>query len=379
MGDRNKLNMKVVIRLLLPYVLVIINGSVYGNTYHTNYWTCAYFLYLFIVHRSRIAYEIKQYHIMTHLYNRIIILGILVTFLSLINLNFFDSFLFIVLFSTILIYTDMDQYLSEINVSANIMLIGSGLILIGFNTGRILSQWNPNQIAMITVSSIYFSLISWENSRHKIIKVILIAATTYGLWKTDSRAMMAGVLVALFVMWIFSKKLFLNNSILIKITIFFIAITPFMVIIWNMFYLDTGVSAILNNLFSGYTWKTVYSGREIIWSQWIPIMMQPKYLLLGAGEKINGNLHSLIVDIWYSFGAVTMLLYIHMMFSTCKYMVHMLNDWFVRTCFASFCGMYVAQSFECMSSDTTYFYVFMYAFLAMAVGRCITIEYVEEG
>jgi len=378
MTGRYKLNIGVIIRLVLPYVLLIINGSVYGKKYYTNYWTFAYFLCLLLLHGKRIVYQSKKYYIMGHLRKHIILLSCVVLLVSLFNFNFSDTFLFIVLFATILIYTDMDNYMKELSISSNIMLLCSAFILIGFNTGRLLSQWNPNQIAMITVSSIYFFFISWEYAKHKILNFVLCVVTLYGVWKTESRAMVVGVLVAVFIICIFSKKVFLRNKSLIKLFIFTIAIIPFLVIVWNMLYLNTELSAVLNDFFLKYTSKTVYSGRESIWSQWIPIMLQPKYLLIGNGERIAGNLHSLIADVWYSYGSVTMLLYINMMFSTSKYIVYTFNDRIVRNSFASFCGMYIAQSFECMSSDTTYFYVFMYVFLGITIGRCITIYYGME-
>lgn len=371
------INIEVVLRILIPYFMLIINGSVFGTVHHTNYICCAYIVLMLIAHRKRIADELQRSSIMVDLYNSIVVMILLIIMCAVLNFHMVNC-LFIVMVCSSLLYMDIDLRRNELSFATNILLIFNIVVLLCYHQGWFMAYWNPNQIAMITVSAFYFSLISWNDSCIKGIRILLMGILCWGIWKTESRSIFLGIATALLLMFWLTKINHIKKESLIKCLIFGVSIFPFFVIIWNVFYIESNLSEILNNIFSKFTWKTVYSGRESIWTQWLPQLVTVRYLLIGSGQNIVGNLHSLVLDIWYEFGAVIMLLYIYIQFSAWNKLRYMFQDYFIRACFASFCGMYIAQAFECMSSDTGYFYIFMYVFLSMAIGRSITI-YEERG
>ena len=373
-------NIGIVSKIVIPFCFVIINGSVLGNVYHTNILTSIFFLML-ILKDARIDQEdYKNNGLIISNNKRIKLLCLLILISMILNLKFIDGLLFIILLNSFYSYYDLHFYDKEISLSSNIIMLLSIAILVGYSSGRVLTQWNPNQIALICCPAMFLYFFELMSGKRNLLKVIIYIIYLYFTWKTGARSVIFGGLICFLVYRISQTKIFLNSCFVRMNIIRLIAITPVIIIVYNMIYLSisSNFTMSLELLMQKYFSKTVFTGREYIWTEWIPQLFGTKFLLIGEGERINGNFHNLLIDIWYSFGAIFTIVYINTMFKSWKNILQKFDDKFILLSFCCFSGLFTMQSFECLSSDTKYFFPFMYIFSAMALGRTAYIDAYEE-
>ena len=252
----------------------------------------------------------------------------------------------------------------------------SFLIVFDFHLGGITGGWNENSIGMLSINGVFFLLLSIElnNRKHLLFKIVIVAIILYYIELTGCRSVIFGFVVFLIVRGI----IFLSDRMTRRGYMFRCAVLMIVPYILMQAYLSLYRSSsrdALNKFFFEKTGKILFTERELIWNHIFNKDLSGAKFWFGTG-KLHINAHNIIMDIWYSFGLVGLVLFVVFILYVLNKFYRHISDGTVKSCVSCFLALFISQTFECTFFGylTVHYNILLYMFLATAFGRCLYLD-----
>ena len=328
----------VVLSIILIWFFSLVNDSGLGHLYHTS---------------EKMNYMILMWSVYLSLFKgRSFIpkLGVLRTLLLILFFMLFpfvisgkwEGATYLVSFLTIYCFSNINISVKELSCSAfAIGFLGLGLITIYART-EILSGWNDNTIAMLTLFSfIYFSIFFNTVKKKSIRYLCWLMAITYiiQISGTDSRGSLLFMLLAVVMMYAHkSTNNIISNSKIRTFVIYFPLIIA-IIVVWiasQSWFRDLNSWSLLN---SG---KPVFNGRDELWAYTFENILDYPF---GRGRFFL-NYHNSVVACIGVFGIVGCVIWCNFFIRQLTVATKYFGDYIVYACVCAFILIYMQQSIE---------------------------------
>lgn len=328
----------VILIIVLIWIFSLVNESGFGLSFHTgekmNWLIFIWFLYLFLVK--------KRTFIPTM--NKVSLIGFILFFIFVpfcVSTEW-DGATYLVSFLTIFCFSNINISTKELSFSAFIIgLLGLGLITIYVRT-EILSGWNDNAIAMLTLFSFIYFSIFFNSSRKKWIRFLCWMMTfiySVQIAETDSRGGMLFMLIAIIMMFCrdITRKIILSFK--TRALIIYFPLIMAIIVVWiasQSWFEELDNWSLLN-----YE-KPIFNGRDKLWKATFDDIMNYPF---GRGEFVI-NYHNSVVACIGVFGVIGCFLWCNFFKRQLIVMSKYLGDYVVYACMCAFILIYLQQSVE---------------------------------
>lgn len=328
----------VVLSIILIWLFSLVNESGWGLLFHTgekmNWLILVWSIYLFLFKKRRFIPTISKVSLMGF-----ILFFILIAF----NIsNKWDGATYLVSFLTIFCFSNINISAKELSLSAfTVGFLGLGLITIYART-KILSGWNDNAIAMLTLFSFIYFSIFFNSAKKKWIRCVCwIMALAYivQIAGTDSRGGLLFMLMAVIMMFAreTTRKIISESNIRALIIYF-----PLIIAIVTVWVASQSWFLELDNWSQLNYGKPIFNGRDELWvDTFSDIVNFP----LGRGEFVI-NYHNSAVGCIGVFGVIGYILWSNFFKRQLAAMTEYLGDYTVYACICAFILIYIQQSVE---------------------------------
>lgn len=339
--------MKSILYTLLMVVIWTVNlltGTGLGNAYHTTEYArlIVYFFAILIVisEINNIKGIYVDYDIL-YSFGAVFILFVLVAWYKgygLTSLNYLWAF--------VLIYVVGKMPVTKRAMKLTSFAFGilGIVILCIYDYGTRLSGWNSNSIGMIGLYSFLFFCIPYfkpEKFSDKLILIIVAGIYSYLISPTNSRSSILFAIVAiLFALSVISGNLIIGN----KRRIILVLLVPLLVAVFVVIVAETGLLNSLNSWSIEKYQKSLFNGRDIIWSFGLSELKNS--LIFGTGFIHSGYWHNCAIGCLYAFGVLGYSFWIYSLYIILCKSLNYLNDPIVFGCAISFLVLFVQQSVE---------------------------------
>lgn len=249
--------------------------------------------------------------------------------------------------------------LCVVNSKNSIFIFAYSTIIFGVIFSLVSKDWfNPNSVGMLMYICSGMAIVLYKLKKNKIFFALAVYFFVQ-VYLSVSRSSILALLLLILLCWkgrlIFRKKLLFN--------IFNMAIFSLLLIIpcvYMFFYYKR-----LNFELFGLN-KTIYSGREMIWLQYINLLNNNKSWLTGLSnyyevDVIGYNLHNSLFGIIVALGIPVAILFFHNLLLVCrKSYCRIAKDEVKQLCYFIFCGLLIINSME--TAMITYSYAFIMFF-----------------
>lgn len=328
----------VILSIILIWIFSLVNDSGWGLLFHTgekmNWLIIIWSIYLFLYKRQSFIPMLG-----TVRFFAIVLFFIFIPFLT---SGKWEGATYLVSFLTIYCFSSIDISDKELSISAfAIGFLGLGLITIYART-KILSGWNDNAIAMLTLFSfIYFSIFFNTVTKRWIRFICWLMAFTYvvQISETDSRGSLLFMLLAVIMMFTreTTQKIISNSK-----TRAFVVYFPLILAIIVVWTASQSWFWELNN----WSWqnygKPIFNGREKLWLNVFENIVKYPF---GRGEFVI-NYHNSVVGCIGVFGVVGCALWCNFFRRQLSVATEYFDDYTVYACICAFILIYMQQSIE---------------------------------
>lgn len=308
------------INLILILIYFILNANLFVNIQVPIIINSIILLFVLLFNYKTVMYKNKNFMLLVMM-NLISLMSILITnggvgsFFNLLNFS-----LGILIFNTIRI-NKQDYFILFLVV----FLIFIRMFLFSFDVwndfllGRALI--NPNGVAQnlfLSFCIIYSYLKCNTKKISKIILIILLAVSTYGIYLCNSRTILLSMIIYFLISYIpfLNKFLYKNIKVILTLLIIIGLVIPFLyVTMYEQNY----------NFVIPFSNKSLYTGREVLWGYMIKALNYNKIgYLLGLGTNystlmgIIDNYHSWYLGTLYTFGIFIYIIYF-------KYLINIIS------------------------------------------------------
>jgi len=288
--------------MVLLWVINLLNGTGLGAAYHTTEYArilalAVAVLLLIWEGRFRQGWLVPRKHFFT----LICMVGLFVVASYLqgyktVSLNYLWVFLV-----TYIVSRTRPSQKDLYWVGAAYAALGAAILFI-YNYMTALSGWNDNSIAMLGLFSFVVFTIPYYGVRDikSMIMISLVgAAYVFLIWPTDSRSCSIAVVLSLLIVFrvIPFEKIFRKNW-RIRVALHI----PLIVALLGCIVAATADMGILNSWSMEEFGKTLFSGREEIWKETLPVIWDN--LLFGTGNVVNGIYHNSAIACLAAYGIV---------------------------------------------------------------------------
>lgn len=328
----------VVLSIILIWFFSLVNESGWGLLLHTgekmNWLIFAWSMYLLLIKKRKFIPTMSIETLMGF-----ILFFIIVSFYI---SGKWEGATYLVSFLTIFCFSNINISVKELSFSAlAIGFLGLGLITIYAKT-EMLSGWNDNAIAMLTLFSFIYFSIFFNSAKKKWIRVlcwIMTFAYVVQIAGTDSRGALLFMLLAVIMMLTreTTRKIISNPNIRALIVYF-----PLIIAIVTVCIASQSWFLELNNWSQLNYGKPIFNGRDELWADGFnDILDYP----LGRGEFLI-NYHNSAVGCIGVFGIIGYILWSNFFKRRLTTMTKYLDDYTVYACMCAFILIYMQQSVE---------------------------------
>lgn len=335
----------VILSIVLCWVFGLLNESGWGLLVKTDekmYWLIFFWsLYLFIIKGRRALPSLSIEYVIGF-----VLCFIIIPFLV---SGRWDGALYMSSFLTIYCFSNINISTKELAITAFIIgILGLCLITVYLRT-EILSGWNDNGIAMLTLFSfIYFATYfnSVKSKWKRIVCWFITILYVMQIARTDSRGALLFMSASIFFIFAkdFTKRYVSRHNVILFIIYFPLIIA--IVTVWiaaQHWFTEFDTWYQLN-----YT-KAFFNGREVLWTEAFKNLLEYP---LGVGDFAI-NYHNSAVACIGVFGIVGYLLWSTFFIKLLKYLVKFFNDYMVYAFSCAFIIIYIQQSIELGFIKTT--------------------------
>jgi hypothetical protein len=328
----------VVLTIILIWVFSLVNESGLGMKLHTgekmNWLIFIWAVYLFFIRGRRFIPKMSKASFMGFFLFFILIAYVVS--------GRWDGATYLISFLTVFCFSNIDLSAKELSVSAfAIGLLGLGLITIYTRT-QILSGWNDNSIAMLTLFSfIYFSIFFNSSQQRWIRSACWIMAFAYisQIAGTDSRGSLLFMLLSIVMMFARETTYRFISSSTIRALIVYFPIIIAIVVVWITSQ-DWFVE--LDNWSRLNFGKPIFNGRDELWADGFKDIINYPF---GRGKFVI-NYHNSAVGCIGVFGIVGYVLWCNFFKRQLSALTEYLEDYTVYACMCAFILIYLQQSVE---------------------------------
>ena len=363
-----KINLKIFI-LPLINIFFFITISSFGQTFlmdiGLSFISSLFLMIIFVYNIKKIPLKILLIYILLIVYTAILSIGKD-------NWNFWTISIFTLSASFSTLKFDLKD--NEWKISFLLMAMFSNIVLLMYDWGIFLTNWNPNTIAMFTLIGIMGYIIAFyveKKVKNKILIFTLIAFSSYMLYITDSRNSLLMYLIA-FITVLFAKRIF-NSKILLKIyAIFSMTANCIIATLANTINDLPVIKNVLSFSKEAFGKSTLFSNREIFWEK-CKFYIGDNWIL-GTGDSLYKYTyaHNMFYSVAYSYGIVGYIIYIIFIYQIVKFIYKYARKDIIATASTLiFLAIMYGQITENLlfTSDTNVFLV--YIFLSIGLGRAI--------
>lgn len=328
----------VVLSIILIWIFSLVNESGWGLLFHTgekmNWLILVWSIYLLFFKKRKFAPTISKVSLMGF----ILFFILIAFFIS----SKWDGATYLVSFLTIYCFSNINMSAKELSLSAfSVGFLGLGLITIYART-EILSGWNDNAIAMLTLFSFIYFSIFFNSAKKKWIRIlcwIMTLAYVVQITGTDSRGGLLFMLMAVLMMFTreTTRKIISNYKIRILIIYF-----PLIIAIVTVWIASQNGFLEFDNWYQLNYGKPVFNGREQLWADAFNDILNYPF---GRGEFII-NYHNSAVGCIGVFGVIGYILWSNFFKRQLAAMTNYLSDYTVYACLCAFILIYMQQSVE---------------------------------
>ena len=367
MSIRN-INLKVFILPIINMLFFIMISS-FGQTFlmkiGLSFIGALILMLIFIYNVKKIPIKILLIYILLIAYSAVFSIGKD-------NWNFWTISIFTIAasFSTLRLELTDDDWKKSFFITA----IFSSTVLLLYENGLFLTNWNPNSIAMFCMIGMMGYIISFnieKNIKIKLIIFLIMLFSIYMLYITDSRNSVLMYIIA-FTSSLFAKKIF-KSKILLKIyTIISLTANGIIAVMANTINDLPIMEKILAFSKEIFGKATLFSNREIFWKQCQYYIGND--WLLGTGNSLYEKMyaHNMFYSAIYSYGLIGYIIYIAIIYQIIKFIYKYAREDIVSINSALiFLAIMYGQITENLlfTSDTNVF--FAYIFLSIGLSRAI--------
>lgn len=328
----------VVLIIVAIWVFALVNDSGWGMLFHTGErmsWLIVFCsIYLLWIRRRTFIPKLTVSMIVCLLLFFIIIPN----FLS----NEWDGAIYLISFLTIFCFSNINISAKELTVSSiAIGILGLGLITV-YQKTEILSGWNDNSIAMLTLFSYIYFTIFFNSAKGNYIRFlcIIISLVYYVLiLETESRG--AALFMSLSILLMLTRKYalcVLTNPKMRFLTIHF----PLIIAAITVWVSLQSWFPELDRLYQIEHTKSIFNGRDVIWGNTFNQIIRYPF---GVGE-FNVNHHNSAVACIGVFGILGYIVWCKFFLKQLSKMSDYLCDYMVYACMCAFIVIYIQQSIE---------------------------------
>lgn len=328
----------VVLSIILIWIFSLVNESGWGLLFHTgekmNWLILVWSIYLLFFKKRKFVPTISKVSLMGF----ILFFILIAFFIS----SKWDGATYLVSFLTIYCFSNINMSAKELSLSAfSVGFLGLGLITIYART-EILSGWNDNAIAMLTLFSFIYFSIFFNSAKKKWIRIlcwIMTLAYVVQITGTDSRGGLLFMLMAVIMMFTreTTRKIISNYKIRILIIYF-----PLIIAIVTVWIASQNGFLEFDNWYQLNYGKPVFNGREQLWADAFNDILNYPF---GRGEFII-NYHNSAVGCIGVFGVIGYILWSNFFKRQLAAMINYLSDYTVYACLCAFILIYMQQSVE---------------------------------
>lgn len=275
-----------------------------------------------------------------------------------------DGASYAIAFLTVYCFSNVKLNQKELAVTAfTIGLLGAGLITI-YQSTAILSGWNDNAIAMLTLYSFIFFSIHINEIQSKFFRCLYWGIAVWYLLQilnTDSRG--AAVFMVLMMVLLLNREKTISlfcrpgiQSLIIHL--------PLIIAVLVVYVASTDMYQQLNTWSEAQTDKTIFNGRDELWLNAFNDI--PNYPF-GRGQFVI-NYHNSAVACIGVFGILGYWVWTRYFKAAYNEYAGYLNDFFVFGCLCAFTVIYLHQSVE-LGFITTVPNMLPYMILGLGLGR----------
>lgn len=299
------------INLILIIIYILLNTSVFVDFSIPIIINTILLLLLLLLNKEQLLSRDKSIFL-------VVCMSILVLISILVNNgglgSFFNLFNFII---GILIFNNISFKKQNYRVIFLIIMIIYVKMLIlapniweEFLYGR--AELNPNSVAqnlLLCNCIIHIYLKNMKKKHMKLILILFTIITTLAIYKCNSRTALLALIVYIIFTYVPLINSFAKKNIKLILIIFIVIGIAIPYIYVNLYQNDVNFVIPFSN-------KSLYTGREVLWSYLLSTLDQNKvYFLLGVGTKheteigIIENYHNWYLGVLYTFGFIIYILY----------------------------------------------------------------------
>lgn len=356
------------------YLLMVVCISEFGQTFlgiGLSFFVCFFFLLKFILAYHKISPGILLVYLLLVIY-------CLIT--SILGKDLIQFF--VVVFTISALFSLVKLNFKENEFRGNILLysILSLLILILYNSGFALSNWNPNSISGMTIYGALGFIILFKFTKQKRYKVVILGVLLFFLHQlllTDSRNAFI-VIILSFITVIISEKIISNKIIFwlyCSISLFISSIIPAMTDFINSSTFDW-----FNQLSLEYFGKaSAFSSRESVWETCRNLIGDN--WLFGTGESLYDYIysHNMYFSVIYMYGLIGYILYILLNIIVIRLIrKYAHKDVIANVCILIYIANMWGQIAENRMFTSNMAYFFPYIILSIALSRALKKKQLEQ-
>lgn len=355
----NKINVKEIFLLLFslfPIIGLMPYSNILGSIGEIMF-ICISVISMIIV----LASLIKNKKIDKH-YRKIIVYTFLFLIINLIgiaekrDLRFFLTiYQFLSLFSFFLVISMTKWQKNSISFLSNVILLIIGLNIFYLFRGNFTKNFsgifsNSNTLGLLLFCFLFYLFLNNLYKKNNLFFIFNVVVTLVLIYFSSTRSIFVGLFFVgiTYLFWnviIRRKKIFMFYFFVLMLTVVGIIYIYPKMIDWDNFYN-------FNDLVLNYTGKSIYTGRQLIWSKLIELIEQKIWFGYGAGTsvmdvlKIDLSTHNLYLQIMLQTGVLGIFTFILFLSSIWNSFWSGRNDIKVRLSASFYIGILVQQSFE---------------------------------
>lgn len=328
----------VVLSVILIWFFSLVNESGWGLLLHTgekmNWLIFAWSMYLLLMKRRKFIPTMSIEILMGF----ILFFIIIAFYIS----GKWEGATYLVSFLTIFCFSNINISVKELSFSAlAIGFLGLGLITIYART-EILSGWNDNAIAMLTLFSFIYFSIFFNSAKKKWVRVlcwIMALAYVVQIAGTDSRGSLLFMLLAVIMMFTreTTRKIISGHKIRALIVYF-----PLIIAIVTVWIASQSWFLEWDNWYQLNYGKPIFNGRDELWADGFNDILDYPW---GRGEFAI-NYHNSAVGCIGVFGVIGYILWCNFFKRQLVAKTKYLDDYTVYACMCAFILIYMQQSVE---------------------------------
>ena len=328
----------VVLSIILVWLFSLVNGSGWGVLLHTgekmNWLIVVWSMYLLLIKKRKFIPVI----------NEVTLIGFILFFIF-IPFSISDKWegaTYLVSFLTIFCFSNINISTKELSFSAfAVGCLGLGLISIYART-EILSGWNDNSIAMLTLFSFIYFSIFFNSAKKKWIRLLCWIIAVFYIIKigsTDSRGGLLFMMLAVIMMFTRETTRKIISKSKIRALIIYFPLIVAIIVVWissQTWFRE------LDNWSQLNYGKPIFNGREELWADTFDDIVNYPF---GCGEFVI-NYHNTLVACVGVFGIIGCILLCDFFRRQLVAMIRYLDDYTVYACMCAFILIYMQQSVE---------------------------------